>query len=172
MNTTIARPGLSWGGFYFAHVPLYPPAASRRLCGLLWPAGGIFTPVASRAGARPKRKTAVKAICRPYTALYCPSSISIFPRRQTAHKGPQADKQGINQPRPAPSWSKPGLYHLFRAALFVSIPPGAAVSITSPSDVLRAGRLRAFSVFFVLSFRLAPVFFLPNQTNLYCLCLA
>ena len=94
---------------------LYSPAASRRLCAILRPAGGIFAPMSSMAGERSKHKTAVNAICRPYTALYCLSSISIFPRRQTAHSGPQTAKQGINQPRPAPSWSKPGYYHLFRA---------------------------------------------------------
>ena len=96
-------------------MPLYSPAASRRLCAVLRPAGGIFAPVSSRAGEMPKRKTAAKAICRPYTAFHCLSSISIFPHHQTAYSDPQTAPQGINQPRPAPSWSKPGHYHLFRA---------------------------------------------------------
>ena len=94
---------------------LYSPVASRRLCAVLRPAGGIFAPVASRAGERPKHKTAVKAICRPVTAFYTLVAIPIFPRPQTGHSGPQNAPQGINQPRPAPSQSKPGLCHLFRA---------------------------------------------------------
>ena len=94
---------------------LYSPASSRRLCGLLWPPGGIFTPVASRAGERPKHKTAVKAIYRPATAFYTLVAIPIFPHRKTAHRSRHRPAQGIKQPRPAPSWSKPGLCHLFRA---------------------------------------------------------
>lgn len=94
---------------------LYSPAASRRLCAILRPAGGIFAPVAGRARARPKTKTAVKAICRPYTALYDLVAIPIFPHRKTSHRSRQRLAQGIKQPRLAPSWSKPGHFHLFRA---------------------------------------------------------
>ena len=99
----------------WAAMSLYSPPASRRLCGLLWPPGGIFAPVSSRAGEMPKSKTAIKAVCRPYTAFHCLSSISIFPHRKTSHRGRQRPAQDIKQPRPAPSWSKPGYYHLFRA---------------------------------------------------------
>lgn len=94
---------------------LYSPAASRRLCAVLRPAGGIFAPMSGRAEHVPKRKTAVKAICRPVTAFCFLMAIPIFPRSQTAYIGPQTAKQGIKQPRPAPSRSKPGYYHLFRA---------------------------------------------------------
>ena len=94
---------------------LYSPAPSSRLCAVLRPAGGIFTPVASRAEHTPKRKTAVKAIYRPVTAFYALMAIPIFPRRQTSHSARYAPIQGIKQPRPAPLWSKPGLCHLFRA---------------------------------------------------------
>ena len=94
---------------------LYSPTSSRRLCAVLRPAGGIFAPVASRAGERPKRKTAVKAICWPVTAFYTIVAIPIFPHRKTAHRSRQRPAQGTKQPRPAPSWSKPGYFHLFRA---------------------------------------------------------
>src|SRR5699024_9949915 len=83
-------------------VSLYSPTASRRLCAVLRPAGGIFTSVASRAGERPKRKTAVKAICRPATAFYTLVAIPIFPHRKTSHRGRQRPVQGIKQPRPTP----------------------------------------------------------------------
>ena len=94
---------------------LYSPPASRRLCAVPRPAGGIFAPMASRAWEIPKRKTAVKAIHRPYTAFYSLMAIPIFPRPKTPHRGSQRAAQSIKQPRPAPSWSKPGLCHLFRA---------------------------------------------------------
>ena len=94
---------------------LYFPPAFRRLCAVLRPAGGIFAPVSSRAGEGPKHETAVKAIYRPVTAFYTLMAIPIFPRHQTAHIGRQRPAQGINQPRPAPLWSKPGYYHLLRA---------------------------------------------------------
>ena len=82
---------------------LYSPAASRRLCAILRPAGGIFAPVVSRTMERSKCKTAVKAICRPVTPFFALMAIPIFPRRQTAHSGPQTAKQSAKQPRPAPS---------------------------------------------------------------------
>ena len=119
--TTTARPtpGRAFfcppGRQAWAAMPLYSPAAPRRLCAVLRPAGGIFAPVSNRAEHAPKRKTAVKAICRLVTAFYSLMAIPIFPRHQVAHSGPQTAKQGIKQPRPAPSWSKPGLCHLFRA---------------------------------------------------------
>ena len=97
-------------------VSLYSPATSRRFCAVLRPADGIFAPVSTRAEHTPKRKTSVKAIYVPVTAFCALMAIPIFPHRQTAHSGPQAAKQGIKQPRPAPLWSKPRYYHLLRAS--------------------------------------------------------
>lgn len=111
------HPPHSGAGFFYAlHdvqrwavMSLYSPASSRRLCGLLWPPGGIFAPASSGAWERPKRKTAVKAIHRPVTAFYTIVAIPIFPHRQTAYRGPQTAKQGIKQPRPAPSGVSRGI---------------------------------------------------------------
>lgn len=94
---------------------LYSPEASRRLCAILRPAGGIFVPVFSRAGEALKHKTSVKAIYRPITAFCALMAIPIFPSHQVAHSARHAPIQGTKQPRPAPPWSKPGYYHLFRA---------------------------------------------------------
>ena len=103
------------GAGFLLPMSLYSPPASRRLCAVLRPAGGIFAPVASRAGEMPKSKTAVKAIYRPYTAFCALVAIPIFPHRKTAHSGRHRPAQGIKQPRPAPLWREPGHYHLFRA---------------------------------------------------------
>ena len=65
--------------------------------------------MSSRAGERPKRKTAVKAICRPVTAFCALVAIPIFPHRKTAHISRQRPAQGINQPRPAPSGVSRGI---------------------------------------------------------------
>ena len=47
-------------------ISLYPPPSFRRLCGLLWPPGGYFAPVSSRAEHTPKttnrRKGHLKAL--------------------------------------------------------------------------------------------------------------
>ena len=103
MNTTTARPGPSWGGFSFACVPLYPPAAPRRLCAVLRPAGGIFTPVASRTVERPKNKNRRKGHLQARIAILALGGVPIFPQSKTPHRGPQTALQGIKQPRPAPS---------------------------------------------------------------------
>ena len=115
LNTTTARPGLFWGGFSFARVPLYPPAAPRRLFAVLRPAGGYFALVFSSAQYPPKSKTSVKAIYKPYTAFYTLVAIPIFPSPKTSHRGRQRPAQGIKQPRLAPSWSKPGCYYLLHS---------------------------------------------------------
>lgn len=88
---------------------LYSPAASRRLCAVLRPAGGYFAPMSSRAWDRPKHKTSVKAIYRPVTAFYTLVAIPIFPHRKTAHSGRQRPAHGIKQPRPAPSGVSRGI---------------------------------------------------------------
>ena len=122
LNIASARPELSGAGFFcppgrtaWAAMSLYSPTSFRRLCAVLRPAGGIFAPASSRAGERPKHKTSVKAIYRPATAFYTLVAIPIFPHRKTAHRSCHRPAQGIKQPRPAPSWSRPGYYHLFRA---------------------------------------------------------
>ena len=113
-NLITARHGKTVAGLPVSCTPTTFPAFCR-LCAVLRPAGGIFAPVASRVGERPKRKTAVKAICRPYTAFHCLNSISIFPHHQTAYSDPQTARAG-HKATPARSVrSKPGYYHLFRA---------------------------------------------------------
>lgn len=145
----ISRPGATWGGFFVpsrpsnasALVPIltssFPPlvrrpTASRR----------HFCARASRAGERPKRKTAVKAICRPVTASCALVAMLIFPRRQAAHSGPQKAQHGINQPRPAPLWSKPGYFHSFRA-MDSTAQRSFSASLQAQRDPLHKGGLRA-----------------------------
>ena len=48
-------------------------------------------------------------------AVLVSGSVPIFPRPKTPHRSRQRPAQDIKQPRPAPSWSKPGHFHLFRA---------------------------------------------------------
>ena len=90
-------------------VSLYSPFMIRRLYSLLWPPGGIFTPVSSRAEHVQKRKAAVKAIYSPVTAFYALVAIPIFPRPKTPHRGHQRPAQGINQPRPTPPGASRGI---------------------------------------------------------------
>ena len=94
----------SMGGYALCY-----PTTSRRLCGLSRPAGGIFAPMSSRAGEIPKRKTAIKAICRPVTAFCALVAIHIFQHRKTAHRSRQRPAHGIKQPRPTPSGVSRGL---------------------------------------------------------------
>ena len=113
-------------------MPLYSPAAPRRLCAVPRPAGGIFAPVSGRAELDQKQQTAVKAICSPYTAFHCLSSISIFPHRKTAHRGRQRPAQGIKQPRPAPSWSKPGSCYISPRPYSVYVRPQSSAFPGAP----------------------------------------
>src|SRR5699024_3938766 len=76
------------------------------------PQAAIFSLVSSSAQYPPKSKTAVKAICRPYTAFHCLSSISIFPHSKTAHSGPQTAQHCIQQPRPAPAGVSRGFVNI------------------------------------------------------------
>lgn len=101
---------------------LYSPADSRRLCGLLWPSGGIFCARGQQVRGGAKTQTSVKAIYRPATALYRLVSIPVFPRRQTAHSACYAPIQGTKQPRPAPLWSKPGYYVIWTPPVRQSLP--------------------------------------------------
>ena len=112
------RGGLFYGlqavqrGRLCPYIPRAHSAACRPSRGLQ---AAIFASMASRAGERPKRKTAVKAIYRPYTAFYTLVAIPIFPHRKTARGSRQRPAQSIKQPRPAPPGRKPGCFHLFRA---------------------------------------------------------
>lgn len=113
-NSITARHGFPVAGLPVSCTPTTFPAFCR-LCAVLRPAGGIFASASSRARHTPKSKTAVKAICRPVTAFYTLMAIPIFPHPKTLHRDRQRPAQGVNQPRPAPLWSKPGYFHLFRA---------------------------------------------------------
>ena len=87
------------GGLFLCHpgrplwaaMSLYFPPAFRRLCGLLWPPGGIFAPVSSGAERAKKGKTAVKTICKPVERFLC---LAVFlysqglKRRTAAHREP------------------------------------------------------------------------------------
>ena len=126
----------------WAAMSLYSPASSRRLCAVLRPAGGIFAPMSGRAEHVPKRKTAVKAICRPVTAFYTLMAIPIFPHPKTPHRDRQRPAQGVNQPRPAPLWSKPGYFHLFRA-MDSTAQRSFSASHQAQRDPLHKGGLRA-----------------------------
>ena len=97
-----------------ARVPILPNSFPP-LVGPPEAASGIFAPASSGAWDRPKHKTSVKAIYRPVTAFRALVAIPIFPHLKTPHRGPQSAPQRIKQPRPAPSWRKPGHFHLFLA---------------------------------------------------------
>lgn len=140
-NSITARHGFPVAGLPVSCTPTTFPAFCR-LCAVLRPAGGIFASMSSRAGERPKRKTAVKAICRTVTASCALVAIPIFPRRQAAHSGPQKAQHGINQPRPAPLWSKPGYFHLFRA-MDSTAQRSFSASHQAQRDPLHKGGLRA-----------------------------
>ena len=114
LNTTIARPGLSWGGFSFAHVPIpsscFPPlvrrpTASRR---------HFFAHVQQGRGeakTQNRRKghlQARHAVLRPYGYPYIPKPSNGLQRTsgvQTWHKATPA--RSVR--------SKPGYYYLLRA---------------------------------------------------------
>nr|DAQ40491.1 MAG TPA: hypothetical protein [Caudoviricetes sp.] len=93
MSTTSARPGPPWGGSSFAHVPMpsssfpplvWPPMARRR----------YFCARVQQGRGEVKRKTAVKAICRPCMAFYilAVSLYSYSVKQRTA--APRACKKG------------------------------------------------------------------------------
>ena len=104
LNTTIARPWSNQGRVFCVlqalqrvrpcpYTPQQLPAACAPFYG---PQAAIFAPMSSRAAEMSKRKTAVKAICRPVTAFYALVAIPIFPHRKTAYSDPQTAPQGIN----------------------------------------------------------------------------
>ena len=94
---------------------LYPPAASRRLCAILRPAGVHFCARFQQGRGEAKTQNRRKGHLQALHGVLHPYGYTIFPRRQTAYNGPHTAPQGIKQPRPAPTWSEPGYYHLFRA---------------------------------------------------------
>lgn len=123
MNTTIARPWSNPGRVFCAlqalqrvrpcpYTPQQLPAACVAFYGQQ---AAILRPRPAGRSIPQKQQTAVKAIRRPYTAFCALMAIPIFPHRKTAHSGPQTAQQSIKQPRPAPLWSRPGHYYLFRA---------------------------------------------------------
>lgn len=120
MNIASARSGTTRGGLFHAlqavqrvrpcpYTPQQLPAACVASYGQQ---AAIFAPMSGRSEHVPKRKTAVKAICRPYTAFYTIMAIPIFPHRKTAHIGRQRPAQGIKQPRPAPSGVSRGFVNI------------------------------------------------------------
>lgn len=107
-NLITARHGKTVAGLPVSCTPTTFPAFCR-LCAVLRPAGGIFAPVASRAGETPKSKIAAKAVCRPATAFYTLMAIPIFTHRKTSHRSRQRPAHGIKQPRPALSGASRGI---------------------------------------------------------------
>ena len=104
-----SRPS-SVGGYvpiFPAHVPplVWPPMARRRL----------FCALVHQGGNHPKKQNRRKGRLQARIAILALGGVSIFPPPKTPHRGRQRPAQGIKQPRPAPSWSKPGYYYLFRA---------------------------------------------------------
>ena len=104
-----SRPS-SVGGY----VPILPrilpplvrrPTARRRL----------FCARVQQGGAYPKTQNRRKGHLKARRAVLSSGSVLIFPRPKTPHRGRQRPAQGIKQPRPTPSWSKPGYCHLLRA---------------------------------------------------------
>ena len=140
-NSITARHGKTVAGLPVSCTPTTFPAFCR-LCAVLRPAGGYFVPASSRARHTPKSKTAVKAICRPVTAFYTLMAIPIFPHPKTLHRDRQRPAQGVNQPRPAPLWSKPGYFHLFRA-MDSTAQRSFSASHQAQRDPLHKGGLRA-----------------------------
>lgn len=118
-TTTRPTPGRAFlcppGRPAWAAMSLYSPAASRRLCAILRPAGGYFAPMSSRAGAGPKKQDRRKGHLQARHGVLCSYGYPYIP---TPSNGPQrpADGQTGHKSTPARSIrSKPGLYHLFRA---------------------------------------------------------
>lgn len=95
---------------------LHSTPASRRLCAVLRPAGGYFCPRFQQHARQAKKQNLHKGHLQARHGVLCPCGYpSIFQHRKTAHRSRQRPAQGINQPRPAPRWSKPGYCYLFRA---------------------------------------------------------
>ena len=93
---------------------LYSSPTSRRLCGLLWPAGGIFAPVSNRAERGLKCQIAVEAICRPVERFYCLAVPYITVPQNTSQR--PTERQAGQKVTPAHSTrSKPGRFHFLRA---------------------------------------------------------
>lgn len=84
---------------------VWPPMASKRhFCARVQQGGGEAKTQNRRKGHLQARRSVLSS-----------GSVPIFPHLKTPHRGPQSAPQRIKQPRPAPSWRKPGHFHLFRA---------------------------------------------------------
>lgn len=114
MNTTTARPGLSWGGFSFAHVPMpsssfpplaWPPTVSRRhFCARVQRGRGEVKTQSLRKGHLQDRRAAFSVWKYPYT----PATLNGLQRpteRPAGHKATPA--RSIR--------SKPGRYYLLHS---------------------------------------------------------
>ena len=84
---------------------VWPPMAHRR----------HFCARGQQGRREAKTQNRRKGHLQARRAILEPGSVPIFHTHKTPHRGPQSATQGIKQPRPAPSRSKPGYYHLFRA---------------------------------------------------------
>ena len=126
----------------WAAMSLYSPASSRRLCAVLRPAGGYFVPASSRAEHTPKTANRRKGHLQARRAVFVPGSIPTLPCTKSPYKGPQIAIQRINQPRPAPLWSKPGYFHSFRA-MDSTAQRSFSASHQAQRDPLHKGGLRA-----------------------------
>ena len=108
LNTTSARPGLSWGGFSFALVPSIPSGNFPPL---------VRPPMASRRHLRPcsaernkpQKQNRHKGHLQTLHGVFSSSSVPIFPCYKTPHRDPHRATQGANQPRPTPPGASRGV---------------------------------------------------------------
>ena len=94
---------------------LYSPAAFRRLCAVLRPAGGIFAPVSSRTERIQKAQDLRKGHLQARHGVLCPY---VYPYIPTPQNGPQKPPEARAWHKSTPAHSarsKPGHFHLFRA---------------------------------------------------------
>lgn len=140
-NLITARHGFPVAGLPVSCTPTTFPAFCR-LCAVLRPAGGIFAPVASRAGETPKSKIAAKAVCRPATAFYTLMAIPyIHAPQNVPQKPPEA--RAWHKATPARSIrSKPGHCYLLRE-MDSAAQRSFSASHQAQRDPLHKGGLRA-----------------------------
>lgn len=135
MKITSARPGLSWGGFSFAHVPMpsssfpplvWPPTVSRR----------HFCAHVQQSGTSPKSRTAVKAICRPYTAFFR-LAVSLY-SHATKHRTETRTEQHKAQINPGPLRQEQAGALYYMDASSASISARSAATLARIASVLRS----------------------------------
>ena len=115
----------------------WPPMASRR----------HFCAHAQQGMPRPKRQDCRKGHLRARIAILAPSSVPIFPRRKTPHRGPQNAQQRHKEAPAHSTREKAGALSFVagdgqhRAAALVSVPPGAICFFAQPEALFQRAKL-------------------------------